>query len=142
MLIDDIEPIRRDVPHEPGQWIAIRPLSWKQLRTARKERSREVKKELNDLGAHVLAAYAKGGDQERAAKKIIRDMKYDEDQFDTQVLLSFGIVEWGYEKELNEDSIGKLDERTAAWAKDEILDLTRPPSEVEEKNSTGASTDI
>jgi hypothetical protein len=134
------EPKKFDVPHEPGQWMMLRALSWKQLKSARRERSRELKNEMKELGAEIIAAYAKGGSDKEAARDLLKDMKYEESQFDTQVILDYGITEWSYDAEKNMETIGLLDERTAVWAKERIIDLTKPPTEEEQKNYSGVST--
>ncbi|MEE9359073.1 MAG: hypothetical protein V3U85_01180 [Hyphomicrobium sp.] len=119
----------------------LRALSWKQLKAARRARSTEAKEEMKELGAEIIAAYVKGGQEEAAARRIIKEMEYEPGQFDTPMLLSFGIDSWSYgDGKATNEKIETLDERTAVWAKQEIINMTKPPSEEEQKKASGVST--
>jgi hypothetical protein len=145
MLVSQ-EPTQVDVPHEPGEWIAIKRLSWRQLKSARKKAEEENRQVIKDFGPEFLRAL-QSPDGEEKARKLLKRQQYDESNFDSQEILKLGIFAWSYTNgdgtavEVNDESIGMLDERTATWAKQQIVDLTRPPDEEEEKNSSGGSTD-
>jgi len=129
------EPVQMDIPHEKGAWFKIRRLSWKQLRKARKLQEEEQREIAKSFGAEFIAALTSGKVDEERARRLIREQQYNVVNFDLETLLGFGIAEWSYEEELSSSTIEQLDERTAVWAAQEIIDLTKPPSEEEEKNS-------
>ena len=129
------EATRVDIPHESGAWMELRPLSWKELKEARKVQSKENRDEAKDFGVEFVAALTKGQVDEAKARKLIREQEYEPGQFDTATMLELGIAAWSYDNELNSKSIEQLDERTAVWAKQQIIDLTKPPSEEAQKNS-------
>ncbi len=128
------EPIRLEVPHEQDQWMELRALSWKQLKDARKVAERENREVIKELGGEILKALSSPGGDENA-RKLMKQQEYDPRSFDTAMLLQFGIAAWSYERDLDEKSIEQLDERTAVWAKEEIIGLTKPPDEEAQKNS-------
>ena len=126
------EPVKYDIPHEPDEWMELRALSWKQLKKARKLQEQEQRQVLKELGAEFMTAIRQGGD---AAVRAIERQQYHISNYDIETLLSLGIAGWSYEDPLTEDNIGELDEKTAVWAAQQIIDMTRPPDEDEEKNS-------
>jgi len=134
------EPHRRDIPHEEGAWIEICKLSWVQLKKARKAATLDNAEMAKAFGAELIKAL-QGDDAEKKVRTLNKALQYDETQFDTELLLAEGVVGWSYEDELGPETIKQLDEETAAWAKQEIIDLTKPPSEEELKNSSGSSTE-
>lgn len=127
------EPVRIDVPHEENTWFDFVKLSWKQLRRARKLAEEEQREIAKSFGAEFVAALTKG-DEDRA-RKLIQEQQYNVTNFDLEALLENGIVGWSYDAPINPDTIEQLDERTAVWAAQTIIDLTKPPSEVDEKKS-------
>jgi len=129
------EPVKVDVPHEKDTWFRLCKLSWKQLRGARKIAEEEQREIAKSFGAEFIAALTKGQVDEARARKLIRDQEYNVTNFDLGTLLESGIVEWSYETPLSLTAIEQLDERTAIWAAQAIIDLTKPPNEEEEKNS-------
>lgn len=134
------EPTRFDIPHEKDQWMELRRLSWKQLRRARKLQEEEQREVAKSFGAEFLAALTSGKVDEDKARKLIKEQQYSVNNFDLEALLEEGIAGWSYDAALTPDSIESLDERTAVWAAQQIIDLTRPPTEEEEKNSLPGST--
>jgi hypothetical protein len=131
----DGTPERVDIPHEPGQWFELRRLSWKQLRKARKIVEEEQREIAKSFGAEFVAALTSGRVDEDRARRLIQEQQYRAVNFDTEVMLEQGIVAWSYDKPLNVDTIEQLDERTAVWAVQEIINLCKPLDEVAEKNS-------
>ena len=127
------EPHRREVPHENGAWIDICKLSWTQLADARKAGLKENAERMKLFGAEWISALLQGRKEE--AEKIVDEQKWDPSAFGTGVLLELGIVAWSYEEKIIPDNIANVDEPTIDWVKQEIIDLNKPPSEEEEKNS-------
>ena len=138
------------IPHEKGEWIEIRKLSWKQLDDARKMRQEAVFSTVRAMGGEVMAALPKTcrrcGEEkhdgacpsqaERAAAAASDPMN----DYDRATLLHAGIVKWSYQEVLTEAAIDQLDEVTAAWAAEEILAYNTTPSEEERKNVTRPSS--
>ena len=140
MLIDNV-PVQRDIPHEPGQWIEIRRLSWLMLDEAKKRQAATQREDMKALGAEFVAAIMRGNqDEEARVRRRLREQEWDVSQFDTLTLLRKGLAGWSYQTDVNADSIGQLDPITAEWAAGEILSLSRPISADERKNVSAPST--
>lgn len=124
MLITDVAK-RVDIPHELGEWMELKRLSWRQLEVAAEVGSDEALKRIKKLGGDMLSALQKfGGQQERDPST----------RYDRGTVLQAGIVRWSYDAEVNKKSIDSLDEETAEWAFQEILSLNKPRTEEERKN--------
>ena len=109
MLITD-QKERLDIPHEPSEWLEIRPLPWRDL-----DRARSV---------NTDAAVERAG---KLPAEVIRDARDEdrqtpvENQYDQAVVLKAGIVGWSYEMGFAADKTDFLDATTADWAFKEIL---------------------
>lgn len=142
MLVTD-EAIRRDIPHEPGQWIEFRRLSSAQLNRARKAREKEAREEaagmLQILGPDFLRSLREGDtEQKQRIVRELEELEYQVSNYDIGILLKEGIVAWSYDGGLPSDGTNPtemLDEKTARWAANNVIAITRPPTEEEEKNS-------
>jgi len=133
------EPIRREIPHEEGAWIDFCKLSWKQLDIARKEGMKENAEKAKLFGVEWIKALTSDGGEDKA-RKIAAAQEWDSSNFGTAALLEFGIVAWSFEQDVSGNNIDDLDGATASWAKQEIVDINKPPSEEEVKNGSGDST--
>jgi hypothetical protein len=131
-------PIRREVPHEEGAWFEFCKLSWKQLAKARRSGLVENADKAKLFGVEWVKALT--SDDEERAKKLSEAQEWDPSNFGTEDLLELGIVGWSYEEEVTVESIGNLDGATGAWAKQEIINLNKPPSEDEVKKISGDSS--
>lgn len=129
---------RVDIPHEDGQWMEFRKLPWRKLDEARratqidgatlaKAYGAELVREIQRLGSDVSPDLQAAVEAEKAQRR---------GQYDTGVLLRAGIVKWSYsEGHPKPDEIDDLDEDTAAWAREQVLDLSIVSrSEDERKN--------
>lgn len=126
---------RVEIPHEHGHWIEIRKLSWKQLGQARKKAAEDQREEAKAWGAEFIAALSKGNVDEERARRLLEERRYDESNYDRESLLRLSLGAWSYDAPITEDMIGQLDEVTARWAAQTIINLTRPPSEADVKNA-------
>ncbi len=142
------DPVRRPVPHEqypddpskPGEWIEFRVLSSSAVTVAREIRAKKAQSEaagmLRELGPKFFKAMREGDDTEREnLTRAMDEMQYHISNFDVPELLKASIVAWSYDEKLPSeyDNPGDgLDERTAHWAAEEIVLLTRPATEEEE----------
>lgn len=147
-LVDPI-PRKFPVPHEPNEWFELRRLSWKQLKLARKKQEEADREDMKALGAEFVAvmmhqAHDETDDQHDArierAKRVIDKRQWDVDQFDRETLLMKGIALWSYGQPVGADTIEQLDEVTADWAARQLIELSRPLTEAEQKNGSAGST--
>ena len=136
------EPVRRDIPHEEGEWVDICKLSWKELRDARKDGLKENAEKMKIFGVEWVKVLISNDDGAKKAQKIADAQEWDPTNFGTELLLEHGIVAWSYDSPVDATSIPMLDGATAAWLKQEIIDLNKPLSEEEEKNSSGSSSAV
>ncbi len=115
-----------DIPHEEGEWMEFRKLSWKQLEHASDVSTDALMERMKKMGGDILKALTnstKEQEQDPASK------------YDRATVLRKGIARWSYEEKVNPDNLDSLDEETAAWAFKEILSLNNPRSEEETKNA-------
>jgi hypothetical protein len=141
MLITD-ETINRYLPHEPKEWMELRRLSAQQLKDSRKAKADEQREEqgalIKILGPEFLAAL-QDGDRDKRKKVVaeLEELEYHLSNFDVGLLLKAGIVSWSYDGALptDADPLTLVDERTATWAARELIEITRPPTLVDEGNS-------
>jgi hypothetical protein len=113
-----------DIPHEPGEWMIIKRLSWKQLDEASTVSSMASFERISKLGpdmAATLSKFASGAPSSDAA-------------YDRATVLNQGIAKWSYSDEINPDNIDALDDVTANWAFREIVAMNQP-TEQEVKNA-------
>lgn len=129
------EPVEHAHPSEAGVTFSLRRLSWLQLREARRAREREQQDLAKGFGAEFVMALQAGNVDEDAARRVLETDPYELNNFDLGVLLAAGIADWSYDVPVDEDHIGQLDEQTAVWAGQAIIDLTRPPTGDASKNS-------
>ena len=129
------EPTRVEVPHEEGAWFELLKLSWVKIKKARKAATLDSAETAKAFGAELMKALSSDDKGEEKALRLIKSQQYDESMFDTEILLEAGIAGWSYDEPVNPSTLKELDEETAAWAKQAIIDLTKPPSDDEVKKS-------
>ena len=128
------EPIRVDVPHEEGEWIEFCKLTHREIRDARKAGMVENAEQMKIFSAEWITALMSGSKEK--AQQISEAGKWDESAFGTDALLSMGVVGWSYaEGKPTDEQMASLDAATAAWAKQAIININKPPSEDEVKKS-------
>ena len=141
------DPIRHEIPHESGEWFDLIKLSWKKLKKSKRRATSEQMEVMSETarafgGANFVqqaldeaAKLDKAGKATEVVQKAAKKGEYDESNFDTETLILAGIAGWSYDAEVNAETIAELDEATASWAKQAIIDLTKPPTEEDRKNS-------
>lgn len=117
---------RVDIPHEPGQWLEIRRLSWRELDRASDAETETQLARIKAMGGDVFAAIQRQAGEQKEKPKAA--------SYDRAAVLRKGIVRWSYDEKVAPDNIDMLDEETAAWAVEQILALGRPRTEEETKN--------
>lgn len=126
MLITD-QKERLDIPHEPGEWLDIRPLTWRELDRAR---SAQTAIAMDNAGKLPLEIFQDARKEERKIPV--------ENQYDRAVVIKAGIVGWSYTTGFSAEGTDKLDARTAEWAFKAILERSTIPS-AEGEGSDGTS---
>lgn len=126
---------RVDIPHEPGEWMEIRRLSWAELEAASDAQTDAQIARVKAMGGDVFQLIQSVVTQEQAAAARQAAASYDR-----AAVLEKGIVRWSYAEDLTPDNIALLDEDTAAWAFEQILALGKPRTEEEQKNDSSPST--
>ena len=112
---------RLEIPHEPGEFMTIRRLSWSQLDLASETASLANFDRISRMGPEMVAALRQTAEGE--ADEI--------GMYDKATVLHLGITEWSYDATVTPDNIDMLDQQTAEWAFREILKLN---SDTDSKN--------
>lgn len=126
---------RVDILHEPGEWMELRRLSWKESEGAKEAHTDAQLARAKSVGSEMLAAVRSVVDTEQAQTTQTASNIYD-----LGSVLRAGVVRWSYTEDLTPDNIGQLDDETAAWAFEQILALGKPRTEEEQKNDSSPST--
>ncbi len=121
MLITGITK-RVEIPHEPGEWMEFKKLSWRQIEVAASVYSDNALKRIKEMGGDLLASLRKLDSKEKEQAKDIP-------RYDKGTVLEAGIIKWSYNAKINKETIGELDEITAEWAFNEILGLNKKTEE-------------
>lgn len=140
------------IPHEPGEWMSFRKLSWRKLEEAGNAVSDDAIAKIKVMGGEAFKAIQdlvdarerKDKTAEAAAEKEIGESLDEAEQkvkdplnkYDRGVLLRKGIIDWSYEGDKpTVENTDDLDEETAVWAARQILDLAMKGKTDEEKNA-------
>lgn len=135
------ETFERENPHRPGELVEFRRISWSQEEQARRRQAKDARDEAKAWGVEwAQALNSKEPGAEDRARKMLQERKWSPDSFDTETLLSAGVVAIDGEKP-NKETLAELDAPTARWCKEQVIELIRPRSEEEGKNSSGGSID-
>lgn len=131
-LIDDAAGRREDIPHEPGQWMELRSLTWPELENARKVKQSTTFAELGEIGPDTLKQL-QGLTNDAVAGAMADPLA----SVDVLMVLKAGVLRWSYGAEVTIENLGKLDAETAKWAATQIV---QAPTEEQRKNSSNGST--
>ena len=107
---------RLNIPHEEGQYIEVVRLSWRQMELAKGVQMEALSKQLKKMqgGGDIFKQVGSAGEQQKADPKL---------QYDRGVILEASIKAWSYDVPVNKDNIDLLDEKTAAWLFNAIMDM-------------------
>lgn len=115
---------RVEIPHEPGEWLELRQLTWRQLKAAKAARQMEVLQSVRTLGGDLLRDLQQMSQGAAAGDPTA--------EYDQATVLSAGIAAWSYAEAVSPEAIDQLDPATADWALRELVVLT--PQGEEAKN--------
>ena len=160
LIFDNEAPLETDrisIPHEPGQWMIFRPLSWSTLAEAREavvaRAQRRTQNMSDDVVRQLIREDRDEAKKRAAAKKGAADAapEVDDDEqltwrdYDQMALLTNGIAAWSYERKgepvrLYDQNIKRLDKRTAAWAAEQIHARSDQDTRADRGNADTPST--
>lgn len=115
---------RVEIPHEPGEWLELRQLTWRQLKAAKAARQMEVLQSVRTLGGDLLRELQQMSQGAAAGDPLA--------EYDQATVLIAGIAAWSYAEAVSPEAIDQLDPATADWALRELVGLT--PQGEEAKN--------
>ena len=118
-----------DIPHEPGEWLVIQKLNWRQLEIARDAATEKSFRNMRSMGADVVRHLQRMVDDPEAERAAQGKKAYDQ-----ACVLEAGIADWSYDAKVSKKTIEQLDTITADWAYDAIVALNQPRSEDDRKN--------
>ena len=114
------------IPHEPGQTMTFRRLSWREWEQAADAARDRALAMCRDLTPEMLSLM-----RERSAQG-----EAPAEQFDAATVLHAGIAGWSYDAPVTPENIDALDAQTAEWALAQLLGAR----ESDRKNSPASST--
>ena len=117
MLTSRLQPQRREIPHESGQWIEFKLLSWKEFQEAEDVKTKKTLSNVSGISPEALASLANQASDNDGSRKTLGD------PYDVMTLVEKSIVAWSYEDEVTVDNIRLLDYKTVDWAFPEIIDI-------------------
>jgi hypothetical protein len=126
-LVTDVAK-RVEIPNEEGQWMEIKRLSWRQKELAREVASDKLLKKMKALGPEAIVGIQKIHEGKTEGTNLAAE-------YDMEIVLEVGISKWSYDEEVSKKTIGRLEEDTAKWAFNQILELDQPRTEEEIKNA-------
>lgn len=125
---------RVNIPHEPGEWMQFRRLSWRTLQEASDRRTDDVITRFADIGGDMLSSLG--------AQRTVDNVQDDANSHDWVTVLRAGIVAWSYTDNVTAASIDDLDSETAEWAVREILAYSKGLSGDARGNGSSPSTEF
>lgn len=119
---------RLELPHEPGQWIEVRELSFMAIRRAKEKAMLDQSRFLKELKP-FLDDDVEERATEAASKARKRDPLLD---YDLGVLMQEAVIAWSYDDKVTRESVLWLDQRTAEYVARAVIPA--PETEDERKN--------
>ena len=132
-LVDSVAGRREDIPHEPGQWMELRALTWPEMEKAKKIKQSATFADLGEIGPDTLKQL-----QSLTNNAVTETISDPLAQLDIHTILVAGIVHWSYDAAVTIENIERLDAETAKWA---ALEIAQAPNQEQRKNSSNGSTD-
>ena len=141
-----------EVPHEPGQTIEIRRLSWPEMDEALEENTTKQVNSMKKMGSELIEAIM-STQKDIGERREKRETKLSD--YDRGTLLRKAVVAWSYTYEqdtpdqkhkkgegipCNEETIKGLDAKTAQWLAQQIYDRNREETADERLEGTSPST--
>ena len=109
------------IPHEPGQTLTITRLAPKQLRLAGEAFTDAALANFRRMGGAAFLAELKAMGETKTERKADGPL----DGFDPDTLIREGLIGWSYEQAFTPEHVALLDEATAQFAAESILDYAK-----------------
>jgi hypothetical protein len=106
------------VPHAPDEWVEFRTISAAELDEAEERQMQRSLSMVKGLDAEQMRAAS--SDERR------REVR-DEDKYDKETLVKYGVHAWSLEVECNEENKRLLDAQTREWMVGEIIAMNLRP---------------
>lgn len=132
-LIDRTQGRRIDIPHEPGEWLSVRRLTWEEIASAKSIKQSQTFRDITVIGSEAMKQL-EGMTSESIAQALADPLA----QLDIGTVLTHGVVGWSYSADVTPENVKLLDEATAKFA---ALEIVQPQSEEQRKNGSSVSTE-
>ncbi len=103
-----------ELPHEPGAWIEVKDLTWKQIAEAKRLNMLEMMKSMKDFGDILEVVMGKKPDP---------NVKETIESYDIGYVLKRAIKGWSYPEKFTEALIDQLDPKTVEFLANELLGI-------------------
>lgn len=137
MAITRNQMVRREIPHEDGEWMEFRRLSWKQLDEISDAASVAALRHVKDLGPEILAGMRSAVRADGLQEQLRATESDPLNGYDLGALLRAGIVAWSYDEPFDQAVVDELDPVTAKWAGEAILEFAGISGRTEEERGEG-----
>jgi len=113
---------RKDIPHEPGQWMEFAELGWGALDELRTAKTREAMADFAALSPSIIERAQQEEDRKQEEAKAKGETYKSPEpteyvsEFQKAGLLHKTIIAWSYPDDVTYENIDMLDEETAGWA--------------------------
>lgn len=138
-MLFSLDPVTVEVPGEPGNSFDFLKVPWPAFRMAARIASRENNEDIAPFASSFIQSIQEGDkDKKKKLEDASKKGQFDESNFDTETLFEAGFAGWSgpnYDGvPCDKENRARLSMETMKWAKKTLIELTRPPSEEEEKN--------
>ena len=125
------------IPHEFGQWIDLRLLSYRQFDEAAAAKVASAMKAMGAMPGNLMAQIAES--REKMGQMDAAPVDPLAATYDKTTLLRLGIAGWSYDDPVTDETIDTLDSVTAEWAARTLLTLHERTAD-EKKDGSWPST--
>lgn len=102
------------LPHEPGAWIEVKDLTWKQIAEAKRLNMLDMMKSMKDFGDILEAVMGKKPDP---------NVKETIESYDIDYVLKSAVKGWSYNEKFTPKLIDQLDPKTVNFLANELLGI-------------------
>ena len=114
-VVDRSAKEKLEIPHEPGEWIEVSPLTGGQMAEARVAYASRLLQRMIDRGADMSKILEDVDTAEKDQTSAVANPTFDDD-----TLLKFAVQGWSYDVPPTEENILNLDYPTREWLLPEI----------------------
>ena len=123
-----------DIPHEEGEWVELRQLSWTAMDEAVDAKQERDVGQVKRMGGDVFEAIMRSAKPKEDKDEEKPKGRTGYEAYDPETLIRKSVVAWSYEGKVTLDKIRDLDSKTADWLAREVYERNKPPTEDESKN--------